>query len=70
MIDMLTSKYSAKYLSKKILNSKESLATAIKRNVINSWSKEYYNSNENILRSTNAYYSHKVLGKRKYLQIS
>ena len=68
MIDTLTSKCNAKYLSKKILNSKKSLVTSVKDRVINNWSKEYYKSNENVLRPLNAYYSH-VLGKRKYLHI-
>ena len=49
-------KCNAKYLSKKILNSKKSLVTSVKDRVISNWSKEYYKSNENVLRSLNAYY--------------
>ena len=57
MIDTLTRyKCNTKYLSKKILNSKRSLVTSVKDRVISNWSKEYYKSNENVLRSLNAYY--------------
>ena len=34
-----------------------------------SWGKDYSNSAENTLRSLNAYYSHNVMGKRKYNNI-
>ena len=34
-----------------------------------SWSKDYYLSKENKLRSLNSYYCHNVLGKRKYLSL-
>ena len=69
MLETLTTKCNSKYLSEQILTSKESLVSNIKDKVIINWSKEYYKSHENSLRSLNAYYSHNVLGKKKYMQI-
>ena len=67
MIDTLTSKCKAKELSNKLLNSKSSVSNLIKTNTINEWSKRYYHSEENVLRSLNIYYSHHLMGKAKYL---
>ena len=69
MIQTLNSSCTSKDLSKKIMESKTSTVNSIKHKVLRSWSKEYYLSNENCLRSLNVYYSHNVLGKRKYLSI-
>ena len=54
---------------KAILASKKSLVTEIKSATVKSWSKDYSNSTENTLRSLNVYYSHNVMGKRKYNNI-
>ena len=69
MIDALTSQCTTKILNKKVLSSKPSFVKSIKEVVIKQFSKEYYASEENLLRSLNVYYSHNVLGKRKYLSI-
>ena len=69
MLDTLTSQFKTKTLTKKILNTKDYLTNNIKTNVLASWSKDYYLSKENKLRSLNSYYCHNVLGKRKYLSL-
>ena len=66
MLDTLTSKFKSKELSTKILSSKKSLVTEIKNVTVMNWGKDYSNSEENTLRSLNVYYSHNVMGKRKY----
>ena len=45
------------------------MTNALKVEISDKWSKEYYSSKENTLRSLNTFYSHNVLGKRKYLSI-
>ena len=69
MLETLTSKCSAKLLSTKILNSKTSMVGLIKKTTLKSWAKEYFKSQENLLRSVNVYYSHHVMGKRKYINV-
>ena len=46
--DSLTAKFKAEDFSKNIMNQKDLLTTNIKRNVVQKWSKDYYNSEENI----------------------
>ena len=60
MIDTLTSKCHSQELSK---------VNSIKDSVHQEWLVDYVNSNDNLLRSLNMYYSHDVMGKRKYLNI-
>ena len=69
MLDTLNAKCNVKQLSRSIMSSKSSLTNALKVEISDKWSKEYYSSKENTLRSLNTYYSHNVLGKRKYLSI-
>ena len=69
MLDTMASNFKAKELSSKILASKKSLVTEIKSVAVKSWSKDYSNSTENTLRSLNVYYSHNVMGKRKYIYV-
>lgn len=61
MLQTLTSKCNKKHLSKKIRD--------LSKQVLNDWSCDYQNSDENFLRSLNTYYSHNVMGKIKYLSI-
>lgn len=37
--------------------------------ILTKWAKDFYLSNENLLRSLNCYYSHNVLRKQKYLSL-
>ena len=69
MLNTLTSKVKSKNLSEKILLSKPSLVKELNSTIMNKWSKDKYNSDENKLRSLNVYYSHKVMGKRKYINL-
>ncbi len=69
MIDTLTSKVKSDELSKEILDSKPALVNNIKRASIIEWKSEFKLSEQNTLRSLNTYYSHDVMGKRKYLSI-
>ena len=69
IMDTLTTKFKTTEVTNKILSSKPSLVASIKKRVVGEYNKKYYNSQENKLRSLNAYYSHHVLGKRKYLNL-
>lgn len=69
MLSTLTSKVKSKELSEKILSSKSSLVKELNSSILNKWSKDKYNSDENKLRSLNVYYSHNVMGKRKYVNL-
>jgi len=69
MLQTLTSKCNKKHLSKKIRDSSKGLSDTLSKQVLNDWSCDYQNSDENLLRSLNTYYSHNVMGKIKYLSI-
>ena len=69
MLDTLTSQFKSNILTDKILDTKEYLKSSIEKKVLNGWSKDYYLSRENKLRSLNSYYCHNVVGKRKYLSL-
>ena len=69
LLHTLTSQFKSKILTDKILDTKEYLKNSIEKKVLNRWSKDYYLSRENELRSLNSYYCHNVLGKRKYLSL-
>ena len=69
MLDTLTAKCKADYLSSKILLSKTSIRRAIENRCSRKYRTKYYESAENVLRSLNVYYSHHVMGKRKYINV-
>ena len=69
VLDTLTTKFSTDQLTDNILNSKNYLTNSIRNKVVKKWSKDFYRSKENTLRSLSSYYSHSVLGKRKYLSL-
>ena len=69
VLDTLTTKFSTDQLTDNILNSKNYLTNTIRNKVAKNWRKDFYRSKENTLRSLNSYYSHSVLGKRKYLSL-
>ena len=69
MIDTLTSQFKAKELSDELMHSKPSFVKVLTENIISTWSKNYYKSHDNMLRSLNIYYSHDVMGKSKYISI-
>ena len=58
-----------KFKTEMIVPESSNLSTSIKKKVIGKWNRDFYSSNENCLRSMNAYYSHNVLAKRKYLSL-
>ena len=66
MVDVLTSQFKSKVLTDKILDTKNYLKNSIEKKILNGWSKDYYLSRENNLRSLNSYFFHNVLRKRKY----
>ena len=66
MMDTLSSKVSPKVLSQCILSGKQSVVNQIENYVISRWKNEYYQSDENILKSLNVYYGQDVMGKAKY----
>ena len=57
-------------LSNVILNTESKLANSLKSEIGINWLKSFNKSEENKLRSLNTYYSHDVLGKQKYLNLS
>ena len=65
----LNSKFRTKQVSDVILNSKSKLPNSLKSEIGINWLKSFNKSEENNLRSVNTYYSHNVLGKRKYLNL-
>ena len=65
MLDTLSSQFNIKILTDKILDTKEYLKNNIEKRVLNRWSKDYYLSRENKVRSFNSYYCNNVLGKGK-----
>lgn len=69
MLDTLAAKKCAKKLSKDILSTKAALTNSLRADIVGSWSKEFTSSEANVLRSLNTYYSHNVLGKRKYMSL-
>ena len=69
VLDTIKCKFKTETVGKMIVSDNSSLSTNIKKKVIGKWNRDFYSSNENCLRSMNAYYSHNVLGKRKYLSL-
>lgn len=69
MIDTLTSRCKSEDLVKHILNAKGSVVKCLNDSILTKWAKYFYLSDENLLRSLNCYYSHNVLGKRKYISL-
>ena len=70
LVDTVSSKFKSNDIASAFLDkSKKSLQESFRKKVVKKWSKKYYRSSENELRSLNAYYSHDVLGKRKYLNL-
>ena len=65
ILDTLTSQFKQKNLTDRILDTKEYLTNSIEKKVLNRWSKDYYLSRENKLRSLNSYYCHNVSGKKE-----
>ena len=69
MLDTLTSNCKADFLSKEILSSIKSLVNSITNCCLQDNSKEFYNSEENKIRSLNIFYSQNVMGKQKYISV-
>jgi len=71
MIDTLSAKCKADYLACQIMKSKKFLSKTLVRSVkcIKQHNKTFYNSEENVLRSLNVYYSSNVMGKSKYKNV-
>ena len=53
----------------KALNLKPSTTNSIKKKCADKYKVDYFRSQENLLRSVNVFYSHNVIGKRKYMNI-
>ena len=69
MSDTLTSKCKSDQLASKILGAKTSLVNSIEKQCSKKAQIGYYNSEENLHRSMNVYYSQNVMGKRKYISV-
>lgn len=66
MVDTLTAKFKADKLSLKLLNSKTALKHSLTERTLKQHTKQFINSEENMVRSLSVYYAHNVMGKRKY----
>ena len=62
-------KFKTETVAKMIVFVSSKLSTNIKKKVIGKWNRSFYSSNGNCFRSINLYYSHNVIGKRKYLSL-
>ena len=69
MLDTVASKFKSSEVSSAILSSKKSVVNSLKDTQLGNWAKSYKNSNQNVLRSMNVFYSHDVMGKRKYINV-
>ena len=67
MLDTITSKFKSDVVAFKILGTKEAVTEAISKRCEKKFCRDYYKSEENILRSI--YNSYNVIGKRKYLRV-
>lgn len=65
----MTRKFPCKTVANLILNGKPKLTTLIRNNATKDWSKSYSNSQDNVLRSLNVFYSHNVMGTAKYISV-
>ena len=69
MLQTVTARCKAKYLACKVLKSKPSFVNELSQSCIRKHNKDFYNSEQNLLRSLNVYYSSNVMGKRKFLSV-
>ena len=69
MVETLNTKFRTKQVSNVTLNNKFKLPKSLKSEIGIIWLKSFNKSEENKLRSSNTYYCHNVLGKRKYLNL-
>ena len=69
MVDTLASKFKADDLSKELLACKNSVKKSLQNTTLKSCTSNYTESKQNKLRSMNVYYSHDVMGKRKYMNV-
>ena len=68
IFDTLGSQFKTECVAEKVLSNK-SIGNCVTKKVLTRWNRDFYKSTTNGLRSMNAYYSHNVLGKRKYLNL-
>lgn len=66
IIDTLTSKFKSKDLVESVLAAKPSSEKELESKTMARNEKNYYDSNDMLLRSLNIYYSHSVMDKSKY----
>ena len=69
MLETVGRKFSSTDVVTELNNGKNAITQRLSRNFINSWHNNFYESNENRIRSLNVYYSHNVMGKQKYKAI-
>ena len=69
LLETLSTKCVASKLAPKILKMKSSVTTILSDTIKTEHCKTYYESEANLLRSLNIYYSSSVLGKNKYLSV-
>ena len=67
VLDTLTSKFKAKELVQHVMGAKPSFVKELEKTILTKKEKEYYESEDNLLRSLNIYYCHSVMGKAKYI---
>ena len=65
MLDTVSHRFKASIVSIELVSSKNAITQNLSKCFINTWQNEFYNSNENRLRSLSIYYSQNVMGKNK-----
>ena len=69
MFDSLTCILESDEFAVKALSLKASIINSIYKKCADKYKVDYFRSQENLLCSVNVYYSHNVIGKRKYMNI-
>ena len=69
MWDTITSTCSSAEVANLMKKAKVSIKNEVHNTLHNDWAEKCEESEQNILRSVNLYYSHDVMGKRKYISI-
>ena len=69
ILETVGRKFTSTHVITELNNGKNAITCKLSQNFINSWHNNFYKSNENRVRPSNVYYSHNVMGKRKYKAI-
>ena len=66
LLQTVFARINSEKLAKKLLNTKPAVTKVLKSLILKEHCQNYYNSEQNVLRSLNIYYCSNILGKNKY----